>query len=144
MSAQENKEKKSILRQLLLLKAKFASTSAVATIVDWALFTLLADVYLSKVNANLISRSVGSIINFLMQKRFVFEMKRNVWMTFLLTLVVSLGGLALGTVIMYFIGDWEIWASNKYFKLFPKAIETGLVFFYNFYFKRFVFEKRFI
>ena len=140
-----NSNKKSrLIKELLWLKVKFASGSVIATLVDWTIYMFLADVYFTKVVANLISRFVGMLINFWVQKTFVFELKRKAVNAFMLTVVVSIIGLGVGTVVMKLIGDWEIWSSSKYYKIFPKVIETGVVFFYNFYFKRYVFEKRFI
>lgn len=140
----EKKENKRLIKDLLWLKLKFASGSVVATLVDWTIFMLLADVYFTKVNANLISRFVGMLINFWVQKKFIFELKRKAIHAFLLTVLVSVIGLGIGTLVMNYIGDWEVWSTSKYFKIFPKVIETGVVFLFNFYFKRYVFEKRFI
>jgi len=123
---------------------KFASASALATLIDFILFFILADNFFSKKNATTISRSVGMFINFLMQKKFIFQTNRNVWMVFFLTVLVSLGGLWLGRIIMSVIGDWAIWETYSWFKIFPKIIETALIFFYNFFMKRFAFEKRFL
>ena len=140
-----NSNKKSrLIKELLWLKVKFASGSVIATLVDWTIYMFLADVYFTKVVANLISRFVGMLINFWVQKTFVFELKRKAVNAFMLTVVVSIIGLGVGTIVMKLIGDWEIWGTSKYYKIFPKVIETGVVFFYNFYFKRYVFEKRFI
>ncbi len=129
------------LKNLLLLKGKFAISSVFATIVDYVIYTLLADVYMGRVAANLISRPCGMLTNFILHKKFVFELNRKLSTAFALSLAVSLGGLLIGTVIIYFIGDLAIWNGNKYY---PKIIETGSVFFYNFYLKRFAFENRFI
>jgi len=144
MEKQKNETSKGILEKLIPIMGKFASASVLATLVDFVLFFILADNFFSKTNATTISRSVGMLINFLMQKKFVFQTNRNVWVIFLLTMLVSLGGLWLGRIIMSFIGEWAIWETYSWFKIFPKIIETALVFFYNFFMKRFAFEKRFI
>lgn len=115
----------------------------VATLIDWLIYGFLADVYCSKVKANLFSRSTGMLVNFFMQKKLVFHMKRDAWLTFALTIAVSLFGLLLGTLIMKAIGDWQIWKTYPQLKMAPKLIETGILFFYNFYLKRYVFEKKF-
>lgn len=143
MEKQKNEASSGILSRLIPLMGKFASASVLATLVDFVLFFILADNFFSKTNATTISRSVGMLINFLMQKKFVFQTNRNVWVVFLLTMLVSLGGLWLGRIIMDLIGDWAIWETYSWFKIFPKIIETALVFFYNFFMKRFAFEKRF-
>ena len=123
------------------MKAKFATTSAVATSVDVGLFLLLVNYGdLSRVVANIISYSVGMVTNFMLQKRFVFNLQRSSWSAFLLSALVSMGGLSLNTFFVWafsqinFLGEYSI---------IPKLMATGLVFFYNFYLKRYVFEKRF-
>jgi len=144
MEKQKNETPGDFSKRLLALMGKFASASVLATLIDFVLFFILADNFFSKKNATTISRSIGMLINFLMQKKFVFQTNRNVWTIFLLTMLVSLGGLWLGRIIMGFMGDWSIWETYSWFKIFPKIMETALVFFYNFFMKRFVFEKRFL
>ena len=144
MSSSANKQHTFSLAKLLKLKAKFATTSLLATFVDWLVYFLLADKIFPKVQANLISRTSGMVINFFMQKQLVFENNRKLWITFIMTTMVSIGGLALGSLIIHFIGDWQIWTIHPSLKIVPKIIETGILFFYNFFLKRFAFEKRFI
>ena len=68
---------------LFLLKAKFATTSLVATIVEYSLYTLLIWWGNSLRLAQLLSYGVGMIVNFLLQKLFVFDLKRSVGQAFL-------------------------------------------------------------
>jgi putative flippase GtrA len=81
------------------------------------------------------------IVNFFLQKRFVFALQRKVHTAFILAIVVSLGGIALGTLIIWALNHWPFFQVHQYI---TKLCATGLVFFYNFYLKRFVFEKRFL
>lgn len=130
------------IKKLFLLKAKFATTGAVATSLDVGLFLLLVDMGgLPRVTANIISYSCSVIANFLLQKRFVFELRRPAWNAFLLSILVSVGGLILNTFF--------VWAFSQtpwigVYPIVPKLLATGLVFFYNFYLKRYVFEKKFL
>lgn len=128
------------LRKLFLLKIKFAASGLVATSVDYGLYLLLVNRFFSPVESNVISYSCGMIINFVLQKRFVFSLKGSVSRAFILSMVVSLGGLLLSTAIIYSLSGIEFFAGRQYI---TKLCATGMVFFYNFYFKRYVFERRF-
>ncbi|HKK78486.1 MAG TPA: GtrA family protein [Phaeodactylibacter sp.] len=129
------------LWKLFLLKAKFAASGAVATSVDYFLYLFLVGRELAPVTANLISYSCAVVLNFLMQKRFVFKLEGSSRRAFLLSVLVSVGGLGLSTSIIYGLTQIPFFNEHQYV---TKLIATGLVFFYNFYFKRYVFERKFI
>jgi len=124
------------------MKTKFAASSGIATLVDMGLFALLAKITSIPVEIiNIFSSLVGMIINFLLQKKFIFELNRKVSTAFILSLLVSFGGIFISTSIIYLLKRFEL------FQLYPilaKIIATGIVFFYNFYLKRFSFEKKFL
>jgi len=123
------------------MKTKFAASSGVATLVDMGLFALLSKITQIPVEIiNIISSLVGMVINFLLQKKYVFQLNRKVRTAFLLSLAVSLGGIFISTSIIYFLKTIEIFQT---YPIFAKIIATGIVFFYNFYLKRFSFEKKF-
>ena len=126
---------------LFKMKVKFAMSSSVATLVDYVLYQLLVKYLFSPVVSNLISATVGMIINFFLQKKYIFELNRSVKVAFIISLLVSVGGIGISTGIIHFLNKSEILAGNQYI---IKAMATGTVFFYNFYMKRFAFEKRFI
>ena len=134
------KERIPTLKKLFFLKLKFAATSSVATLVDYLLYIVLVYTVLAPVPSNLISATVGMIVNFVLQKRFVFDMKRKLSHTFLMAMAISVGGILLGTFIIYMLSKVEFFAEYQFI---TKLFATGTVFFYNFYFKRFAFEKRF-
>ena len=123
------------------MKARFAMTGAVATTVDYVIYLVLVSRFFSPVVSNIISYSCGMVINFLLQKRFVFELRGSPYRAFLLSLMVSTGGMALSTGIIYGLTQMEFFTRHQYI---TKLCATGVVFFYNFYLKRFVFERRFI
>jgi putative flippase GtrA len=129
------------LRKLFLLKVKFAMTSSVATLLDYSLYLILVYTLLKPVPSNIVSASCGMIANFFLQKRFVFVLQRKLQSAFLLAILVSLGGIALGTAIIWGLNHFAFFQTHQYL---TKLCATGLVFFYNFYLKRFAFEKRFI
>ena len=126
---------------LFMMKVKFAMSSSVATIVDYVLYQVLVRYFFSPVVSNLISATVGMVINFFLQKKYIFELKRSVKIAFIISLFVSVGGIGISTIIIHFLNNSEILSGNQYI---IKAIATGTVFFYNFYLKRFAFEKRII
>lgn len=129
------------LISLFLIKLKFAASSALATIVDYFLYILLVSYAFTPVISNLISASVGMIINFVIQKRYIFTLKRKVATVFLISVLVSLGGVGLGTLFIFLLN--KIAFFNEY-QFVTKAIVIGIIFNYNFYFKRYAFEKRFL
>ncbi|HMO41312.1 MAG TPA: GtrA family protein [Saprospiraceae bacterium] len=128
------------LRRLITLKMKFAMASGLATAVDYGVYIGLVHYFFSPVVSNIISYSCGMVINFLLQKRFIFSLQRTVSQAFALSMLVSLGGLLLSTAIIYLLNRITMLTNYQFI---IKLIATGIVFFYNFYLKRFVFEKRF-
>jgi putative flippase GtrA len=124
-----------------MMKVKFAMSSSLATLVDYVLYQVLVRYFFSPVASNLISATVGMVINFFLQKKYIFELKRSVNIAFIISLLVSVGGIGISTIIIHFLNNSEMLSGNQYI---IKAIATGTVFFYNFYMKRFAFEKRFI
>lgn len=124
------------------MKSKFAASSAVATLVDMGLFGILTKVTdIPEEIVNVISSLVGMVINFFLQKKFVFEMNRKVSTAFLMSLAVSLVGILLSTTIIHYLLRLPIFET---YPIIAKLIATGIVFFYNFYLKRFAFEKKFL
>ena len=133
---------KEFIKKLLVLKTKFAASSGVATIIDVGLFTTLSRyTTLSEPIINVISSLVGMVINFVLQKKFIFELNRKASTVFLLSLAVSLVGIGISTTIIHFMMSVPVVTD---FPVIAKLVATGVVFFYNFYMKRFAFEKKFL
>ncbi len=127
--------------KLILLKVKFASSSAIATAVDFALYNILVGQFLPPVVSNVISASVGMLINFFLQKTYVFDVNRKVSEAFLISLFTSIVGIGISTLIIYLLNMITFFQDYQFI---TKAVATGILFFYNFYMKRFAFEKRFL
>ncbi len=127
------------LRQGWHAKAKFLSSSAIATAVDYALFFLLNQTGFAPVTAHAISYPIAVFFNFYLQKRFIFNLKRSLRSAFILSMFFSVLGWGLGVALMFFLikapllSQWPVAA---------KVIVTGVLFFFNFYTKRFAFERR--
>jgi putative flippase GtrA len=131
------------LWKLFLLKAKFATTSLVATVVDLSIFWVLDNYFFPQqvLISTVISSGCGMVVNFLLQKRFVFTLTDSVSRTFLLAILVSLGGIALNAAIVVGLTQFAFFDAHR---LLAKICAIGIVFFYNFYLKRYVFERKFI
>ncbi len=126
--------------KLLVLKLRFALSGLAATSVDYGLYLLLVDRFFPPVLSNVISYSCAVVANFLLQKRFVFRLQGPARQAFLEAMAVSAGGLALSTAIVYGLSQSPFFDQRQYL---TKLVATGVTFFYNFYFKRYVFERRF-
>ena len=118
-------------------KIPFALSGLVATGINYGVYLLLVDRYLPPGPATLIAYSSSVIVNFFLQRYFVFELNRSLRSAFAWSMLVSAGGLLL---------DWLIVTGLHRFPLVGgaewaiKLVATFLVFFYNFYLKRYVFE----
>jgi putative flippase GtrA len=123
----------------LFLMAKFAASGFVATATDYFLYLLLVYTLFTPVPSNVISYSIAMFLNFFLQKKFVFSLQGSAFKTFVMSVTVSIGGLLLSTAIVYGLTQIPFFLEQQYF---TKLIATAIVFFYNFYLKRLVFEKR--
>ncbi len=91
------------MKKLLTLKFgksvfKFGLGSVVATVVDLLLFVFVFSPILSPFYAYLAAAAIGISVNFLIQKLFIFEMKKSVYSTFVLSVSAS--------IINTFIGEF--------------------------------------
>ncbi|MEL6656445.1 MAG: GtrA family protein [Bacteroidota bacterium] len=137
MSEKTNKDR---LIELLSKKARFAVGGGLATGIDYLIYFTLFARDVAPAWAQVAAYSVGTIFNFLFQKFFVFEQKGSTQATFLLSMLVSVGGLGISTALIYGLNQVPFFHQ---YQLLTKLITTGIVFFYNFYCKRYVFERRF-
>ena len=138
---------------LFKLKLKFAAVSLVATSFDflfYSTFVLLifpldgTDATRTEmITVTAIGGCIAVLINFFLQKRFVFDLKRKVSTTFILALCISLLGIVANTGIVAWLSKYAFFVQDGFYRILPKIIATGIVFFPNFYMRRFVFEKRF-
>ena len=134
---QTNKER---LTELLSKKARFAVGGGLATGIDYLIYFPLFAQGVAPVKAQILAYSVSALFNFLFQKFFVFEQKGSTRTTFMLSMLVSVGGLGISTALIYVLNQFPFFYN---YQLLTKLLTTGIVFFYNFYCKRYVFERRF-
>ncbi|NNF36587.1 MAG: GtrA family protein [Saprospiraceae bacterium] len=125
----------------MLLKVKYASSSLIATLTDYGLYLTLVNNVFNPVISNIISSGTGMIINFALQKKYIFQLNRRLIHAFLLSVGVSIGGIALGTFFIYLLNLNTFFSEHQYI---TKLLVTGVIFFYNFYLKRYSFERRFL
>ena len=127
------------LRKFIVPKLRFASTSLVATIVDYTLYLVLVYTGFPKVASNVCSASTGFLVNFFLQKKFIFVLSRKVSHTFLISLNCSLLGIAISSTLIYLLIKIPFF---DYYQYITKLLVTGIMFFYNFYTKRWAFENK--
>jgi putative flippase GtrA len=129
------------LFQLLKVQLRFAMTGAFATGIDYVIYLTLVNRVFSPVISNLISYPCGALINFLLHRKFVFHMTGSTSATLALSFLVSLGGMGLSTGLIYLLTQMDFFATHQPI---TKLLSAGVVFFYNFFLKRFVFERKFV
>ena len=128
------------LQELFLLKLKFASSSLIATTADYVIYLGLVYNGFKPTTSHITAAGTGMIINFILQKKYIFSLNRPISWAFGMSVLVSLGGIALGTLFIYELSKIDFFSSHQYI---TKLIVTGTIFFYNFYLKRFSFENKF-
>ena len=128
-------------KNFILPKLKFAAASSVATLVDYVLYLVLEAYFFSPVISNIISASVGMVINFFLQKKYIFILNRNVNITFILSISFSILGIVFSTALIGLLTKIPFFYDHQYI---TKLIVSGIIFFYNFYSKRFAFERKFL
>ncbi len=127
------------IKNFIIPKIKFATTSAVATAVDYSLYLILVNYLFSPVIANIIAASCGMLINFLLQKRFIFSLERRTSAAFAWSVTFSLIGIGLSTTLIFYLNKIAFFAQYQFI---TKLLAMGLIFLYNFYTKRFAFERK--
>ncbi len=118
-------------------KIPFALTGLVATGINYGLYLALVDRYLPPGPSTLIAYSSSVILNFFLQRYFVFELNRSLRSAFAWSMVVSGGGLLLDWLLVTGLHRFPLLGHHEWL---IKLAATGVVFFYNFYLKRYVFE----
>jgi len=131
----------STFRKIIWLKIKFAFSSLFATGVDYFLYLFLVNGVLPPVSSHIVSNITGILINFFVQKKFVFELQRTAMMAFVYAMAVSGSSLLISSSLLFGLNHFSFFSERT---AFTKLLLIGLMFFYHFYFKRFAFEKKFL
>lgn len=123
----------------LLPKTKFLTSSVIATAVDYLLYLLFDWLWFDPVTAHSISYPIAVVVNFYLQKRFIFDLNRKAHHAFAISMLFSVIGWGLGVGMMYFLVKLPVLET---WPILAKIIVTGVLFFFNFYTKRYAFEGR--
>jgi putative flippase GtrA len=129
-------------REFFLPKFKFALTSSVATLLDYGVYIALTLVFLVNESvSHAVSYTVAMVLNFLLQRRFIFDTNRKVMHVFGLSVMFSL----IGWVLSQGLFNLLIHTSGffRHYDILAKMLTTATIFLYNFYTKRFSFEKKY-
>lgn len=140
-------------RKFFILFGKFAVTGAMASVVNFTVFNVLfywgfsldeldpseAAFKRKSVIADMIAYASGVLFNYILHKRYIFEQRRTASTTFALYILVSAGGIAMSAGLTWLFVKIPFFAHNPPIM---KIATMGLVFIYNFFSKRFAFEKR--
>ena len=118
--------------------AKFFGSSVIATGTDFILYTALIQV-ICPTAANAVSASAGMIVNFTLQYIFVFNPTNPLVKSFLLSALFSLMGVVFGTTLIYVFTNMTF---LEQMPIFAKVITTGVIFFYNYFTRKFAFGDR--
>jgi putative flippase GtrA len=105
------------------------------------MYLYLVSTSLGVIPSNLIASGLGMLVNFFLQKKFIFKLERNIKLAFVISLASSVVGIGIGTSMLYGMSQLIFFARHQYI---AKAVVTGIVFFYNFYMKRYAFERKFV
>jgi len=120
-------------------KIPFAMTGLVATGINYGVYLLLVDRFLPPGPATVIAYSSSVLLNFVLQRYFVFELNRSVQSAFALSMLVSAFGLLIDWAIVVGLHEFPLLGQEEWI---IKLAATAVVFFYNFYAKRRVFEGK--
>ena len=127
------------MKKLFIQLFKFGIVGVVAAIVDVGLLTLLTEKFgVDVLISAAISFSVSVIVNYICSMKFVFHgKKQNKWKEFIIFLVLSIGGLLLNQLIMWFGVKWF---SSHY--LLVKVLAMLIVPIYNFITRKIFLESK--
>jgi putative flippase GtrA len=120
-------------------KIPFAITGLVATSVNFGMYLLLVDRFLPYLPATMIAYASGVVLNFFMHRYFVFDLNRSASKAFGITLITSGIGLTLDALIVSGLHRSNIYGEREWL---IKGTAMGILFFYNYYSKKYAFEGK--
>lgn len=121
-------------------KIPFAITGLIATSVNFGMYLLLVDRYLPYLPATMIAYASGVVLNFILHRYFVFDLNRSVSKAFGLTMITSGIGLTLDALIVSGLHRSNVFGEKEWL---IKGTAMGILFFYNYYSKKYAFEGKF-
>lgn len=121
-------------------KIPFAITGLIATSVNFGMYLLLVDRFLPYLPATMIAYASGVVINFILHRYFVFKLNRSVSQAFGITLITSGIGLTLDALIVSGLHRSNVFGEKEWL---IKGTAMAILFFYNYYSKKYAFEGKF-
>jgi putative flippase GtrA len=79
------------------------------------------------------------VVNFILQRKWVFNAKRGLKTSFILSILFSMGGIFLGGLLIYLLMYFSFFATHP---LVAKIVAIGILFFYNFVTKKIAFGDK--
>lgn len=128
------------MKELFKKMLKYAGVSYVGTVVDFLLFRFAFFYWFPLFYAELFASFIGMIINFFLQKKYVFTPSRNAYFAFGLSILSSFIVMSLGAFLITQLIKLPLFES---FITLAKIGVIGIKFLLNFFTKRWIFEKRF-
>jgi putative flippase GtrA len=128
-----------LTKETFLSMWRFGITSGLATGIDFILFSFVFVNYMNVFSAELLAGGIGMLINFFLQKKYVFKLQRNVYQALALSIGFSLIGLFLGAFLIKGLATISFFAAHL---MLAKVLVIGSKFLFNYFTKRWVFEKR--
>lgn len=122
----------------LVRLVKFGIASGFATIIDHILFIFLNQYFIPGVS-NLFSQFAGMLVNYRLQKTFIFKARRKEVYVLALSVMFSFAGLCLGSLLIHYLMRIKIFTSNPYL---AKVFVTVILFLYNYFTKQYAFERK--
>lgn len=120
---------------------KFGLTSGVATAIDFALFTFVFSKIMPLFYAEILASFIGMVINFFLQKRYVFDLQRKAYVAFTMSIVSSILVMLLGAYVITQLVKIDYLEKHLFI---AKIIIIGMKFGLNFFIKQWIFERKLI
>jgi putative flippase GtrA len=130
---------KRILQTDIAQKLRFTGASGVSTLIDYIVFFSALSAGITIVPSQIIAQITGFASNFLLQRNWVFTLGRSNTHVLLRLSITVPGGLILGAASVYFLSQIPVMYEHK---ILVKVITTIILFAYNYYSRRWVFEQR--
>ena len=115
---------------------KYFGVAIVAAIVNIGMLYVFTDwFYINYLISNILSFTLGLIINYVLSKKFVFkESKLNKILEFIIYAVIGIIGLGIDTLVL-----WLFTSKLKIYYILSKIISTGITFIWNFSVRKIVY-----
>ncbi len=122
---------------------RFGLSSGLASLVDLGVFFVVQTVLglLDAFYAEILSASCGMVVNFFMQKRFVFDLQRKAYVAFFLSIAFSIAIMYLGALTLDQVRLHPYFADPDKI-IIAKIPVMGFKFVLNYFSKRWVFERK--